>query len=142
MVHVSIDPTLTKTYEPKPRVETKDEEEGESEEKDPDRVIANSRPCVPSDGLLELEELQELYRYVDRLESGDTSQTYDRTSGMTPLRSLYDEFLRLQPEENVRSLKERLTILEGRLGENEPMFTNYTHFWKLTLGGSNTARET
>jgi len=63
VVHISIDPTTEKTYQPKPI----SEEEGEvkadqTQDQDPDRIITNSRPCVPSDGLLDFEELKLLYQ--------------------------------------------------------------------------------
>ena len=59
VVHISVDPTTPKNYKPKPISE--EEAEAQPEEKDPDRVIMNSRPCVPSDGLLDFEELKLLY---------------------------------------------------------------------------------
>jgi RNA exonuclease NGL2 len=63
VVHISVDPTTAKNYEPKPISEEEAEaQEDQTEEKDPDRVIMNSRPCIPSDGLLDFDEMKGLYR--------------------------------------------------------------------------------
>ncbi|KIM21538.1 hypothetical protein M408DRAFT_29497 [Serendipita vermifera MAFF 305830] len=122
VVHVTIDPTIPKMPTYQIHLEQNDDEEGggaggEEEENDPDRVIVNSRACIPSDGLLDLEELKDLYR----------------ESGMTPMRSLYDEFLRTLEDEGVETMKTRLKALEGRKGGDEPAYTSYTRFWKSTL---------
>jgi RNA exonuclease NGL2 len=62
VVHISIDPTMHKNYEPKPISEEEAEAQvDQTEKKDPDRVIMHSRPCVLSDGLLDFEELKLLY---------------------------------------------------------------------------------
>ena len=134
VVHVSIDPTVPKSQELKPH-EEKDEEGGEqTEEKDPDRVITNSRPCIPSDGLLDIEELKDLYTYVGRISNLAPTHLLDRESGMTPLRSIYDDVLTLLPDASIETVKTRMTQLEGKKGGNEPVYTSYTHFWKSTLG--------
>jgi RNA exonuclease NGL2 len=57
-----------------------------------------------------------------------------RLSRITPLRSLYDEFLATSPDNSVETIKTRTPQLDGRKGGNEPKFTSYTHFWKNTLG--------
>lgn len=70
VVHISIDPSIPKTIERKVH-ENQEEDESEAaagqEEKgesDPDRIITNSRPCLPSDGLLDYNSLISLYRWV------------------------------------------------------------------------------
>lgn len=64
VVHVTIDPSIPTT-----RVTTIQEEAdaaaaGQPVETDPDRVITNSRPCEPSDGLLDYDGLVSLYQCV------------------------------------------------------------------------------
>ncbi len=65
IVHVSIDPTISKGKEPRPNIDVAEGEEvdGPSEELgDPDKEIVNFRACSPSDGLLTLDELRLLFR--------------------------------------------------------------------------------
>lgn len=108
--------------------EGEEEGEGEGEEEgggDPDRVLVNTRPPRPDDGLLEDDALEELYALGD---------------GPVP-RSAYDEGQRARAVAGVADVDmlrcgERLGIDKNSLGAYEPVYTNYTFYWKLTLGQS------
>lgn len=111
VVHVTLDPTVT-VADPKRVAE--DEEDAEADpENDPDRVIKNARPARPEDGLLGPKELVELF------------------AGLPTLRSAYDEWGSLDKR---RTFSGRTEIPVGRRGLSEPMYTSYTHYWKVTLG--------
>ncbi|VDC01850.1 unnamed protein product [Peniophora sp. CBMAI 1063] len=147
VVHKSVDPAVSAEEIRKPeKVEVaaaaqenteaeKDEDggegEGEGEEGeegeeegggDPDRVLVNTRPPRPEDGLLEDDELEALYALGDE---------------PTP-RSAYDEGQRTLAAAGVEDVDllrcgERLGIDKSSLGAYEPVYTNYTFYWKLTL---------
>ncbi|KAI5124636.1 hypothetical protein M0805_004245 [Coniferiporia weirii] len=109
VVHASIDPSLP-IADPK---QVANEEEGgdAKEEEDPDRVIKNARRAGADDGLLESGELAEEFRQLP------------------PLRSAYDEW----SFEETRMFGSRVDLPYGRRGRSEPMYTSYTHYWKVTL---------
>ncbi|KAL5535579.1 NGL2 [Sanghuangporus sanghuang] len=113
VVHVSLDPTVS-VSDPK-RAATDDEEEEGAEadpENDPDRVIKNARSASPDDGLLEPRELVEMF------------------AQLPTLRSAYD----LWGSKDVkRMFGARVDIPADRQGRSEPMYTSYTHYWKVTL---------
>lgn len=110
MVHLSIDPEIALATA---KLQQEDEESGET---DPDRIITNARTAKPSDGLLTNAELVELFT--------------------TPLRSAYDEGTQIQREisKDVTSYGDRVPLAVGRKGANEPEWTSYTHYWKTVLG--------
>ncbi|OCB85693.1 Endonuclease/exonuclease/phosphatase [Sanghuangporus baumii] len=114
VVHVSLDPTVS-VSDPK-RAATDDEEEEGAEadpDNDPDRVIKNARSASPDDGLLEPRELVEMF------------------AQLPTLRSAYD----LWGSKDVkRMFGARVDIPADRQGRSEPMYTSYTHYWKVTLG--------
>lgn len=96
---------------------TNDEEGGEQpEEEDPDRVIKNARLARPEDGLLEAEELEQLFT---------------NGSAGSPLQSVYDHWQYFASD---RTFVSRAPEAATRRGKNEPIFTSYTHYWKSTLG--------
>ena len=109
MVHLSIDPEFdSETAKPH-------QEDEEGDETDPDKIITNARTAQASDGLLTDSELTELFT--------------------TPLRSAYDEGIKIQRElsKDVTSYGDRVPLM-GRKGTNEPEWTSYTHYWKTVLG--------
>lgn len=57
-----------------------------------------------------------------------------RSSGMIPLRSIYDESSPLINGAPIETIGQRLAQLNGRKGSHEPNYTSYTHYWKSTLG--------
>lgn len=118
VVHVSVDPTIDYVPTTQLHQEVQDDEEGGGggEQNDPDRVITNSRPCREEDGLMTLEELRALHE----------------SSGMLPLRSVYDESMPLLPTHLIET-DGRASTIQGRRGSNEPSFTSYTHYWKSKL---------
>jgi RNA exonuclease NGL2 len=95
--------------------------EGQSETTgDPDRVLTNHRPAIPSDGLLSTPELVKLFRnYKLRSAYGDS----------------YGKIL-LPGEggENTFGSREESGAVEVvRKGRDEPKWTCFTKYWKLTL---------
>ncbi|KAJ7786408.1 Endonuclease/exonuclease/phosphatase [Mycena metata] len=77
---------------------------------DPDRVITNARPAVPTDGLLSDSELVSLF------------------SSANVVRSAYDEGLKMHTQDSPG-----LPTFGGRTGYYEPEYTSYTHYWKARL---------
>ena len=112
VVHSSIDPSVA------PRLATPSRnDEDDTTEHDPDRVITNSRRAMFEDGLLSDEELLSFFRM----------------SG--PVRSVYDDCLRFASTEHDNVIGARLSdITPAQKGFYEPMWTSYTHYWKTTLG--------
>ena len=109
VVHLSIDPE----FDPETAKPHQEDEEGD--ETDPDKIITNARTAQASDGLLSDSELTELFT--------------------TPLRSVYDEGIKIQRElsKDIISYGDRVPLM-GRKGTNEPEWTSYTHYWKTVLG--------
>ncbi|KAG8864246.1 hypothetical protein FRB96_006067 [Tulasnella sp. 330] len=124
VIHVSRDASVATTH---PAVGAREDEDegaaaaasestGDGLENHPDRIITNARPARPEDGLLTDAELLQLYQGGGR---------------KTALRSGYDEALAAVPQEsdNVYGAREPSAIY----GRNEPMYTSFTHYWRLTL---------
>lgn len=107
VIHRSIDPTVP------PSTERKKEDEAESAEQDPDRVITDSRRATTEDRLLTDDELLLLYKG-------------------TKLRSAYDAVFTKMPSEHSNTYQAR--VQSATRGMSEPMFTSFTHYWKVTLG--------
>ncbi|KAJ6575204.1 Endonuclease/exonuclease/phosphatase [Mycena capillaripes] len=110
VVHVSIDPTVSKTVTAAPA----DDESGAV---DPDRVITNARPAVSTDGLLSDSELVSLF------------------SSANIVRSAYDLGLRQhrQTSTGFQTFGDRLSLPPATKGYYEPGYTSYTHYWKTVL---------
>ena len=112
VIHSSIDPSIPLT----PAV-SRGDEEGNTAENDPDRILTNTRTAKIEDGLLSDEELHSLFNLYG------------------PLRSVYDEGQRFAISEHDNVIGARLSdITSVQKGFYEPMWTSYTHFWKTTLG--------
>ncbi|EKM83805.1 hypothetical protein AGABI1DRAFT_51286, partial [Agaricus bisporus var. burnettii JB137-S8] len=110
VTHVSVDPTV-----PKSSVNSA-EDEGESEESDPDRIITNARSATETDGLLNNAELVSLY-----------------TQGHV-LQSAYNEGLsRISNSPGIALYGEREHLPTTQPGFHEPSYTCYTHYWKSVL---------
>ncbi|KZW00655.1 hypothetical protein EXIGLDRAFT_710983 [Exidia glandulosa HHB12029] len=120
VVHVSVDPSIAQNVPAVTAANDDDEGEGGGgeQETDPDRIIVNCRLPLASDGLLTLDELRAL-------------------APPTPLRSVYDDFLREHRStggaDRYRSSSLGEGMKEDDLGANEPRFTSYTHYWKAPL---------
>lgn len=115
-MHVTIDPSVPIVDPKKAAIEDEDEgAEADTAETDPDRVIVNARRAGPEDGLFDAEELAASF------------------AKLPPLRSAYDEWRGPAIDRNC-TFGARVDILEGRRGAREPMYTSYTHYWKVTLG--------
>ncbi|KAF9069137.1 Endonuclease/exonuclease/phosphatase [Rhodocollybia butyracea] len=97
-------------------------DENEEEGVDPDKVITNARAARPTDGLLSLSELKEIFS-----QSG------------SPLKSAYDSGLQVylqswsSDQDKPRTFGDRVPISPSRKGRYEPEWTNYTFYWKLVL---------
>ncbi|KAJ8596965.1 Endonuclease/exonuclease/phosphatase [Rhizopogon salebrosus TDB-379] len=112
VIHISVDPTIP------PTTKKADDEEGDGSETDPDRVINNSRAAVLSDGLLSDLELISLFANGPKLRSAYDEGQRARRGSSTP--------------DGVCTFGDR-TLSSNRLGDHEPMWTSYTHYWKTTL---------
>lgn len=154
VVHASIDPSLK--YVPtggmsKAAIPAEEDEEDEGGGgggggEDPDRVITNSRAAIPSDGLLSVDELVHLF----------PPPTTTSPGSILPLRSAYDSSFQTvlaqhtdssldadtRAKESVKTFANRPRGGDtgakdawnaGRKGGNEPMYTSFTHYWRLTL---------
>jgi RNA exonuclease NGL2 len=113
VVHFTVDPDVYHTtHAPAEEVE----EARNDGETDPDKIITNARPAMPSDGLLTTAELADLYA--------------------TPVRSAYDEGLskHRQTTKDLVAYCDRVNLEPFRRGANEPEWTSYTHYWKTVLG--------
>jgi len=111
-VHFTVDPDVYHTtHAPAEEVE----EARNDGETDPDKIITNARPAMPSDGLLTTAELADLYA--------------------TPVRSAYDEGLskHRQTTKDLVAYCDRVNLEPFRRGANEPEWTSYTHYWKTVL---------
>jgi len=117
VVHASVDPDGVPIIESK---EAKNEED-DSAEQDPDRIIVNARMATPADGLLSTEEFVEFVREL----------------GVANLESTYDKGLRIaraSGDPDTQTFGDRVISIEStRLGRHEPEWTSYTHFWKTVL---------
>ncbi|KAG8907569.1 hypothetical protein FRB99_003493 [Tulasnella sp. 403] len=113
VIHVSLDPTIASD----PSTSRRDNDEGgDGESNDPDRAILDARRPQASDALLSNDEIIQLFG-----------------NGKYPLRSAYDEALAAVPSEigNVFSARDP----SASCGRNEPLYTSFTFYWKVTLGG-------
>ena len=120
VVHVSLDSSIPISD---PNKAAEEEEGGEaatssSEEKDPDRVITNTRPATDADGLL---TPCELGKFFESELAGEHFQ------------SVWDEW---PPEDSSLTFSAKGVIDINRKGRNEPLYTSYTHYWKNTIGQS------
>jgi len=143
VIHISVDPSI----QPSSACTEKDDEEGEAgggkavtetneddkEQPDPDRVFTNTRSARPEDGLISAEGLEKIF------------------SSLPPLRSAYDEAhntifgandvsepSRQETQRVERTFSSRLDNMDTSQssdwkGMNEPMYTSFTHYWRLTL---------
>jgi RNA exonuclease NGL2 len=112
VVHVTVDPDVPPTTAVAPA----EEKEGDDVlANHPDRIITNARPAIPSDGLLTIDELVDLYA--------------------TPVRSAYEEGLTKHRASNsdVVTFGNHVPFESSRRGANEPEWTSYTHYWKTVL---------
>ncbi|KAG8930256.1 hypothetical protein FRC03_008770 [Tulasnella sp. 419] len=118
VIHCSRDPSLPRTRD---KVDDDDEGGGgeataeTNQESQVAQGYTNARPATESDGLLGDEELEELFGGRNR----------------TALRSAYAEGL-----SQVESEKDNLFGVreaEATVGQTEPMWTSFTHYWRLTL---------
>ncbi|KAH9950500.1 Endonuclease/exonuclease/phosphatase [Amylocystis lapponica] len=114
VVHNSIDPDILVSSA---KASADEEDGGQTEENDSDKVITNARAATPEDGLLTTVELVKLF-WRDPL----------------PV-SVYDLGQRCVPEDATANLTfgSRIPILALRHGAFEPIWTSYTHFWKSVL---------
>ena len=98
-------------------------EEGEEGGGDPDRVLVNTQPPRPEDAMLDDAELEELFSLGDEpaphsaYDDGQRTRAGAGATGVDDLRC-----------------GERLGIDKDAPGAYEPVYTNYTFYWKLTLG--------
>ena len=135
--------STTDTVDEQREAQTEDDNEGEGEGEgeggDPDRVLKNCRQALsPEDGLMNASELIALFA----------------SSPLSPLRSAYDSsyqsVLAVHPGiGHDTRLKESVKTFSNRSrggsmdaqdrwdadkkGANEPMYTSFTHYWRLTL---------
>lgn len=116
VVHVTVDPDVP------PTATAPAEEDGDVLANHPDRIITNARPAIPSDGLLTIDELVDLYT--------------------TPVRSAYEEGLTKHRASNsdVVTFGNHVPFQSPRRGANEPEWTSYTHYWKTVLGTLHTQK--
>lgn len=114
VVHLSMDPTVTKNAPP--TEEIKEDDEGNAV--DPDRVITGARVAVDSDGLLSTQELVDWF------------------SALPNVRSVYADGLQEARElgNKVARYGDRVAIPDERHGVHEPQYTSYTHYWQAVLG--------
>ncbi|TFK41068.1 Endonuclease/exonuclease/phosphatase [Crucibulum laeve] len=110
VIHVSIDPTVPATTPV-----SVDDEGGEAEAVDPDRVIVNARPSTDEDGLLSIQEILDLFPAESKV------------------RSVYDAGLSKCKYSQIPSYGNRVLLPSGRRGFHEPEYTSYTHYWKSVL---------
>lgn len=82
-----------------------------------DGFSINARQATPQDGLFTVDEFINLF------------------SGLTPLRSAYDEALgRLPKDQQMPTFGSRFNLPPDRKGVKEPEYTSYTQYWKNILG--------
>ncbi|KAF8332341.1 Endonuclease/exonuclease/phosphatase [Cantharellus anzutake] len=146
VIHMSIDPSIQPSSASTEKGGEEEGEEGaaaisdaqdrggenaegkEKEEPDPDRVFTNTRNALPEDGLMSAEELEKIFWSFPPLRSA-YDEGHDKifglgvTSGSLDLERTFAARL---------DEKDKLQYL-GRKGMNEPMYTNFTHYWRLTL---------
>ena len=63
----------------------------------------------------------------------DAKELVANFAKLTLLRSAYDEWRGPAIERN-RTFGARVNVPVGRRGTREPIYTSYTHYWKVTLG--------
>ncbi|KAI0778580.1 Endonuclease/exonuclease/phosphatase [Trametes elegans] len=114
VVHATIDPSVATNGAPPAEEEEEGAEAGGS---DPDRVIVNTRPAQPSDGLLTTTELERLFR-----RSGKVTSAYDAGQKRVP-----------GIAESGLTFGGRVSVPEGHHGGFEPIYTSYTHYWQSVL---------
>ena len=114
VTHISIDPSVPKTED----TPSKDVDQGDSEESDPDRVITNARSAIAADGLLSDDELLSLFSQGHRLFSA------------------YDIGLSRIQNHNIALYGDRASLQQTQPGFHEPSYTSYTHYWQSVLGVS------
>lgn len=114
VVHITIDPSVPIADR---NLAIQEEEGGEAEsEQDPDRVIKNARVARPEDGLLGAVDLARLFAQPEAI---------------GPLHSAYGYW---RDMDEMKTFGSRCEIPSGRQGRYEPIYTSFTHFWKVTLG--------
>lgn len=101
------------------QIQTGHKEQSKTKE-DPDRVLTNHRLAVPSDGLLDTSELVELFRgYNIRSAYGDGHAKVFAPSGEA---------------DNIFGVRQESDGVDTRRkGYDEPKWTSFTQFWRLTL---------
>lgn len=115
VVHVTIDPSVP-VLDPNLAIK-EDEEGGEVDpEQDPDRVIKNARAAKSEDGLLG---------------ASDITRRFVQSDSIGPLISAYGQWRSLDEK---KTFGFRSEVPSGRQGRYEPIYTSFTHFWKVTLG--------
>jgi RNA exonuclease NGL2 len=132
-----------------------DQEQGEAV--DPDRAFTNVRNARESDGLLAVPELEALYAQFSTLRSAydsgfrelsTTSFTYpkgselqykraERTYGTrvnsAAARAIVGTTEDIGERSQLADLGWGETVGLAKQGFNEPMYTSFTHYWRLTL---------
>lgn len=82
------------------------------------------------DGLLDDEEMVGLFRGAYGYGDGGGGDGGDRG----PVWSVYDRAMEGLSEEHANTFGARDEVGPGRKGRHEPLWTNFTHYWRLTLG--------
>ncbi|GAA6013380.1 hypothetical protein JCM11491_006372 [Sporobolomyces phaffii] len=148
-VHHSVDKFYDPSYEPptpaEPEAKEGDEQPAGSDEEDPDKVIKNTRPARPEDGLADIDQIKRLYGYQEGRGSGLRS-AYGENYGL--IEGEQDKWYCARgPEvQNGNDPKPRLTAAEIEersrgatwdervaRGDFEPIYTNFTPLWRCTL---------
>ncbi|KAF8642337.1 hypothetical protein AX16_009606 [Volvariella volvacea WC 439] len=109
VIHASVDPTVPAHA----RVAGDDEEST-----DPDKTKTSARPATPEDGLLSIEELQDVFRALPRLLSA-YDEGLGRNVGNAPKLDVFHE---------------RGSLPKGRRGSFEPAYSSYTYWWQSMIG--------
>jgi RNA exonuclease NGL2 len=125
VVHVTRDSTVPKTPATQGTNKDDDEEGGangtikdeEDKDNDKDREITNTRPAIPNDELMDDEELQRLFAIDD-----NSTLTSAYAAGLPKVAGEAD---------NLFGARNRSWFGKGY---SEPMWTSFTHYWRLTLG--------
>ena len=133
VIHLSVDPSIKPSSASTEKEDEEDEAGGgaeiNKEQPDPDRVFTNTRGALPEDGLTSVKELEKIF------------------TSLPPLRSAYDEGYEkiFGANDTSESAQEAERVFASRLdqvdklqnferkGMNEPMYTSFTHYWRLTL---------
>ncbi|GAA6059364.1 hypothetical protein JCM10212_003262 [Sporobolomyces blumeae] len=144
-VHHTVDKFYDPSFEP-PSPAQPEAKEGETqgdEENDPDKVIKNTRPSRPEDGLADIERIKALYGYKEG--GSGLRSAYGETHGLVESEES-KWYCRRNPEvQNGAEAKVVPTEEEQRerargsweervlRGDFEPIYTNYTPLWRCTL---------